>query len=456
MRLGVKLGVLGRGASRRGAVLLLVLWMVIILGVIGLAYTGSVRNQVQVNRLAEGRKHAWWAAQAGIEKAKAALASVGNTVVNDQDPLFDDKDSFKDQRVGRAGFSLLVPRVEQKAKQRYGLVDEASRININGADEKMLMGLPNMTEELAECLLDWRDADSMPLQLGAEEDYYQNLSKPIHPKNGPLRSLRELLLVRGWAPVFEAARPDPYWRFSEDNQSNSGMDPEDARALLESLTVWSAEQNLAPDGQQKMNLASVDAATMKSRIGGLADLEAQSITAHRGSGSYSSPLDLLNVMEASPDAKQGDQGNQGGQGGGNRGFASSQKSQKKAFDLKRVGEIIDYFTTGEANEEKPGLININTAPREALLTIPNMDENMATAVVNSRQGSPIKTAGSIQSLNNMDENTFRQIYPQITVTSSRYHVTSRGFEPDSHAVVTVEAVLGIKEDKVEIVYWREF
>jgi type II secretory pathway component PulK len=434
--------------------------MVIILGVIGLAYTGSVRNQVQVSRLARGHKDAWWAAQAGIEKARVALAEIGTTPIADNDPLFDDKKTFSGQKVGRAGFSLIVPRTEQKAKQRYGLVDEASRVNINGADETMLMQLPNMTDELAQSLLDWCDADAAPHPLGAEEDYYQSLPEPRHPKNGPLRSMRELLLVRGWPQVLDAARPDPYTRFSDENRPASSMDPEDARALLESLTVWSADENLAPDGQKKMDLSSVDVATLKQRLSALSDLEAQSIVAHRTSGSYSAPLDLLSVMEAQAGASQQGQGGQpGGQNGQNGmpgGNPASQKPQKKAFELKRVAEIIDYFTVGDATKEKAGLVNINTAPREVLRAIPNVDENLATTIINSRRSNPIKTAGSIQGLNSMDENTFRQIYPKITTTSSRYHVTSRGFEPDSHAVVTLEAVLAVKESKVEIVYWREF
>lgn len=458
------------GEPRRGAVLLLVLWMVIILGVMGLAYTGSVRNQVQVSRLAKGRRDAWWAAQAGIEKARATLAEAGNTLIADNDPLFDDKKSFSGQKVGRAGFSLIVPRTEEKAKQRHGLVDEASRVNVNGADESMLMQLPNMTEELAQSLLDWCDADAAPHPLGAEDDYYQSLPEPRQPKNGPLRSLRELLLVRGWPQVFDAARPDPYLRFSDENRPAQSMNSEDARALLESLTVWSADENLAPDGKKKLDLSTVDAATLKQRLTALTDLESQSIVAHRTSGSYSSPLDLLGVMEAQTDANQqgqggqqaGQQGGQNAQGGqsGQSGMTggnpSSQKPQKKAFELKRVAEIIDFFTVGDSTKEKAGLININTAPREVLRAIPNVDENLATTIINSRRGSPIKTAGSIQGLNSMDENTFRQIYPKITTTSSRYHVTSRGFEPDSHAVVTLEAVLAVKESNVEIVFWREF
>ena len=42
----------GNNARRRGVVLLLVLWMVIIVGLIALAYASSVRTQLQVERFA--------------------------------------------------------------------------------------------------------------------------------------------------------------------------------------------------------------------------------------------------------------------------------------------------------------------------------------------------------------------------------------------------------------------
>src|SRR5262249_40177648 len=77
---------------------------------------------------------------------------------------------------------------------RYGVTDEAGKININGLIRldpsgqvlhDVLMKLPNMTEEIADAIVDWVDADDTPRQSGAENDYYSSMSPSYQCKNGP-------------------------------------------------------------------------------------------------------------------------------------------------------------------------------------------------------------------------------------------------------------------------------
>ena len=37
------------------------------------------------------------------------------------------------------------------------------------------MGLPGMTEDVADAILDWLDTDDEPRELGAEIEYYSGL-----------------------------------------------------------------------------------------------------------------------------------------------------------------------------------------------------------------------------------------------------------------------------------------
>lgn len=479
-------------SGRRGVVLILVLWLVIVLGVIGLAYAATVRTQLQVYRAGKGHTAALWAARAGVEKAKASLMELtAGTPINDKDQLFDDEKSFRAQPVGTAFFSLVTPALttKEEKKPRYGLVDEASRLNINNADENMLLQLPSMTQELAECLIDWRDGDQQPQPLGAEDEYYQSLKNPYLPRNGALTSLRELLMVKGWAAVFERAWPDPYTRFAGPSADTTAtdLDPADARALLNSLTAWSVDTGKAPDGQDKLNLGSAQADEIRRRVTSLSEMEAKSIVEFRNKGgNFGSVFDLVNVTEAQNNQDQSNQmGNQGqgrqnqrrrGQGGGSpesqgqpgqqgqQGQTGQQQGQQgqqqgnKLFDMKRLAGFIDYFKAGDNGQEQaqPGLINVNTASRDVLMTLPGMDENLVTALISAREANPIKMPGSIlESVNSLSEDTFRQIYAKITTTSNRYHVTSRGYEPDSRASVTVEAVLATESGGVKVIYWRE-
>mgnify|MGYP002408636618 CR=1 FL=1 len=74
--------------------------------------------------------------------------------------------------------------------------DEGSKVNVNSASEKLLLGL-DLTRAQAETLLDWRDLDSDCLPEGAERDYY--LAKTdLAPRDGLLPVKEELSLLPLW------------------------------------------------------------------------------------------------------------------------------------------------------------------------------------------------------------------------------------------------------------------
>ena len=129
----------------------------------------------------------------------------------------------------RANFSVLVPNIDDEgnlAGVRYGLEDESTRLNVNAllmadklmenAGRDLLMGLPGMTEDVADAILDWMDEDDEAREYGCESDYYQGLSPPTIAKNGPLDTVEELLLVRGVTPQL---------LFGTDTNRNGMVDP---------------------------------------------------------------------------------------------------------------------------------------------------------------------------------------------------------------------------------------
>lgn len=84
--------------------------------------------------------------------------------------------------------------------------------------------------ELTAALIDWLDQGDDPFQLikandleipvaGAEDSYYQSLASPYGCKNGPIESLAELLLVKGFTePVFKIV--SPYLSISSSKRIN--------------------------------------------------------------------------------------------------------------------------------------------------------------------------------------------------------------------------------------------
>jgi hypothetical protein len=120
--------------------------------------------------------------------------------------------------VGEAKFWLLGGLVDSTNGQTrtYGLVDEASKININEAPLAVLKELPGMTDEFAAAIIDWRDEDDDVSTDGAESETYAAKQPGYACKNGPFESIEELALVNG------ATRTILY---GEDANMNGVLDP---------------------------------------------------------------------------------------------------------------------------------------------------------------------------------------------------------------------------------------
>ena len=69
----------------------------------------------------------------------------------------------------------------------------------------LLLGSFELEEEseaqaIVDALVDWIDTDERESDNGAESSYYQGLKKPYECRNGPIRYIEELLLVKGITP----------------------------------------------------------------------------------------------------------------------------------------------------------------------------------------------------------------------------------------------------------------
>jgi type II secretory pathway component PulK len=163
----------------------------------------------------------------------------------------------------RGRFSILAPRQTGRAAGvRFGLVDESSMLNLNALPlerryrhraRAMLLGLPEMTPQVADAILDWLDADDSVRDLGAESSYYSTLTPPYTTKNGPIQTLDELLLVRGVTRRLlygEDANRNGWLDAGEDDDADGRLDA----GWSQFLTVYGRESNLRPNGPPKIDL----------------------------------------------------------------------------------------------------------------------------------------------------------------------------------------------------------
>ena len=55
-------------------------------------------------------------------------------------------------------------------------------------------------QAISTAAADWQDSDDKPLPMGAETDFYADLSSPYHTPNAPMSSVTELRLIRDVTP----------------------------------------------------------------------------------------------------------------------------------------------------------------------------------------------------------------------------------------------------------------
>ena len=179
--------------------------------------------------------------------------------------------------VDEAGFAVFQPAAGVSGDS-LGVENESGRLNVNalvaidaefpGTGRRMLMALPMMTRTTADSILDWLDADSKPRSIGTERlQSGPGRSKPT-AGNRSLRTLDELLLVRGVRrEMLEGHGTHPGWRSW--------------------LSVHSSESNRRSDGSLRININQKSLAKLYDQIAfALGSRAARYIVAWRMNGPF--------------------------------------------------------------------------------------------------------------------------------------------------------------------------
>jgi type II secretory pathway component PulK len=293
-----------------------------------------------------------------------------------------------------AFFWVMRPDRDEDRLQDFGVDDEGSKININTANRDMLMKLPGMTEDVADAIIDWRDADENPGTAGAESDYYQSLQPPYRCKNGPFESVEELLLVKGVTPDL---------LYGYDTNHNGFLDKEEVAAGNGSNLDESQEGSLSPRGLLPF-----------VTVYGVGPPPAAAATTGTGTGGTGT----------------GGTGTGGsGQGGAGQGGG------------------------GAAAAPNPGLVNVGTAPREVLRALPGMEDADAATLVGAREGADTSTTAWVASA--LSQQKAAGITPTITATSLCFSADIVGVSADGRAFHRVRVMIDGSKSPPAIISRRD-
>lgn len=438
-------------SRRRGSTLVVVLVVIVLLslGVATFTETMIMEREATVMAARDAQTRAF--AESGIEYAAAILGlpdentsanvyqnpAVFAAVLQQQGPT--------PRSTGR--FSIVAPVETDGAfrQVRYGLIDESGKLNINtiatlDLDEvqqrDMLMNLPGMTEAVADSILDFIDADDETREFGAETSVYQSKTPPYEPKNGPIDSLDELLLVDGVIPQMlygEDANCNGLLDANE-NDAEASAPFDNADGLLDPgwqafLTCYSREKNTRADGSAKIDINQTLLTELYDALETeLGEEAAIFVVAMRMNGATNVPqLEGVSSGVATSGSQQTDSAIQGvvqgiakqvlrgSEGTVTRGGMDLSKggSYKFASLYELVGAEVEATVQGtSATLESPwsadpsglsttlpalfealsistaetidGRVNINQARREVLYGIPNMPAEVAEAITSSQ------------------------------------------------------------------------
>ena len=342
--------------------LIVTMFITIALAAVVMVFSREARVYATASANRTSQTQASFIAHGALQYVMAQLAArPGHLFANDTLPA-------EAMEMGGGYFWLVRRERDGSEGLEFGITDEGSKLNINVATRNMLIKLPQMEDELASSIIDWRDGDSDPEPSGAESSYYLALDDGYYAKDGPFEIMEELLFVRG---------AEKELIFGEDTNRNGDLDlnendgettaPSDNsngvldRGLLEYLTVYTSEPNTDTGGEPRV---SINESNPQELL--------QVLT--RVLGAEEAQVVLARIMV-------------------NRPFRNLlQLYFRIGLTESQLDALFDVVTTSD-QPQLLGLINVNSAPQEVLAALPGLTEDDAASLVAARAESDADKEG---------------------------------------------------------------
>ena len=425
--------------TRRGAVLIIVLW--IALGLTSLSvYFG---HDMMMEYRAADNALAGCQAEHALEGARRYVAFyLADPEEEEEAGMLPDTDYFAAEAVpvpastlnGEVSYFWLIGRGDADLATQeltFNLVDESSKLNLNTVTRDMLEGLLEMTPQLAASIIDWRDENEEMEPDGAEAEMYGLLDDPYECKNGDFETLEELRLV------FDAEYD---LLIGEDTNRNGVLDenendgdespPSDNQdgildcGLLEYLTVHSREPNKRLDGEDRIDVTDGGSA---SELSSLLEEELGASRAAEIQQAVGQTNNITSVL---------------------------QYLSRSGMTYDEALLVEDALTVSE-DEYLPGLVNINTAPAEVLACLPGLDESIADEIVAYRRGLEIEQPGMAWVLDMLEDEMIERAGPYLTGRTFQYTADIVAVGRNGRGFRRQQFVFDLTDEEPIVVYRRD-
>ena len=517
-------------AARRGVMLLIVTLVLAALTLSGAALVTLMKTERQATNT-RGRaslvksvdRSAVTFLIAAVESSKAERAQFGGLYDNPKYfcavPVLTTDEGGEDT----SRFTVLSPKFEDARVTgvRYGLVDESTRLNLEavlewdretpGTGREVLMKLPGMTANAADSILDWIDPDENARPNGAEAKYYSEKKLPYSPRNAVPVFLEELLLARGVTRSQLYGSDESFTYGAEDANSEEeralggslslesfGSDRprnDEATPWKELLTVFSAEKDVDPQGEARVDLNGTDLQflyrELASRVGddlakfvvlyrqygprvsnesssqnANASSRRQNRSARTRTSGYVARANAQPNAQADSELTRGSLQNATLDYGvqptatlqtpldlvgasvavGNVEYASPISAEVTSANSDKIFQLLDYCSTSPSTTIV-GRVNINAAPREVIAAIPGLSTADAQKIISSRPDldkelpNDYRHAAWLYTKKIVDLPTMRKLYNKTCAQGDVYRGQVVGFLDGADDTARAEVVV---------------
>ena len=445
----------------RGVALIVVLFLSAILTLLLYSFLREAQVETSLSNGFGREKQAEHLAWSAIEKGAAALMDETDLHATPLSGWISNGTEFYEVAFGDGVYTCYRPPALADGSEppTWGAQDEASRLNLNVATKEILMKLPNMTEEIDESIIDWRDPDDTVTGTGVENAYYQALQPGYSCKNANFDTVEELLLVKGVTPEL---------LFGEDLNQNGVLDPNEndgettppkddsdgtlIRGWLPLLTVFSYDKNIRADNLEKrIDINTAQPADLQKALGDVLnaqDLQRMQLRRLRFNppGVFQSIAHLMDVPNVSPQGISPDK-------------------------FRKICDRVSIVDT----DTLPGQINVNLAPQEVLKLLPGLTEEDVAGIMARRTLPDADLSNIGWLLDVIPPQKLQQVANFVTVRTWQVRIDAVGrvgpkSTLDETAKITVEtgdkvpparvmkryqAVFDKASDPPRIVWWKD-
>ncbi len=411
-----------------------VLWTIAIAAVVVATLQSAAWRGAASGREAVARTRAKWAARAGVEAQIAALTF--STQTPDTSSSFGTRDDLAGAASGTLGDATYAVFHEERTGIKDGAADAHAKLNINKLSRASMLLLPDMTEAIADSILDWIDSDDDPNDQGAEIGQYLSLKHAYVPRNAPFRSIAELELVAGVRPEYVRGED---WNLNgvlDPNEDDGSVSwpPDNADGKLDAgwsglLTCVSESGGLAVSGLPRLDLSIASAEDIQSRLK-LDSQQAQAIS--DASQTVTSLADFIRtpLRDLVPQ--------------GATLLTGRAQTSLQNLTNDQIALLLDECTLGEtAPTPRSGKLNINTCDDELVQYIAEITPGVADAIIlerNARSGG-FSNLMDLLNVPAVTNEVLAGLYDLIDVRSNVYIVNSHGRDTATGLEVEIVATI---------------